>query len=281
MKAIETENLTRTFHSKTAVNGLTFTVEEGEIFGFLGPNGAGKTTTIKMLTGQLEPSSGWARVAGYNVASEYDRVKPAIGVVFEQQNLYERMTARENLAFSANLYGVNGARVDELLEQIGLRDRANDKVQKYSNGMKQRILIARALLHQPKVLFLDEPTRGLDPAVAQDMRRMISNLALQGVTIFLTTHYMEEADQLCHRVAFLNEGKILALDTPARLKVAHGARFVSAQLTGGETITLPLDDPAAGQQIGALAASGKVLTLHSAESTLEDVFIQITGRRLE
>jgi len=281
MNAIETENLTRDFNGKRVVGGLTFAVEQGEIFGFLGPNGAGKTTTIKLLTGQLEPTAGRASVAGYNINTEYDRIKPSIGVVFEFQNLYERQTARENLLFSARMHGVDTRRVDEVLEQMSLTDRANDRVTKFSNGMKQRVVIARALLHNPKIVFMDEPTRGLDPAVAQDVRFLIRNLAEKGMTIFLTTHYMEEADQLCHRVAFLNEGKIVALDTPARLKAYHGERNVTAELADGQSLTLPLDDAEAGKQVGELIALGQVLSLHSAEATLEDVFIKLTGRRLE
>ncbi|MFZ6026400.1 MAG: ABC transporter ATP-binding protein [Chloroflexota bacterium] len=279
--AIEAENLVRAFNGKRVVDGLCFAVAQGEIFGFLGPNGAGKTTTIKMLTGQLEPTAGWARVAGYNVATQYARVKPNIGVVFEHQNLYERQTGRENLHFSAQLYGVGGKRVEQLLELVGLNGRANDKVAKFSNGMKQRLLIARALLHRPKVVFMDEPTRGLDPAVAQDIRRLVRSLADEGITIFLTTHYMEEADQLCRRVAFLDEGQIIALDTPARLKVAYGERVVKAELADGSSLSLALDGADSGRRLGDLVASGQVLTLHSAEATLEDVFIQLTGRRLE
>ncbi len=280
MSVIEVENLTRTFNSRRAVDGLTFAVEEGEVFGFLGPNGAGKTTTIRVLTGQLRPTMGWARVAGCDVVSDRDRLKPQIGVVFEHQNLYERLSGRENLTFSARLYGVERRRVNELLEQVGLGDRAGDRVQHYSNGMKQRLLIARALLHRPRVLFLDEPTRGLDPSMARGIRRLVAELAGQGVTVFLTTHYMEEADQLCQRVAFLNQGRIVALDTPERLKVAHGQRGLTATLYDGARLELALDDPAAGRRLGELVAAGQILTLHSAEATLEEVFTWLTGRGL-
>ena len=164
MKAIEVSNLTRDYNGLRAVDGISFSVEPGEIFGFLGPNGAGKTTTIRMLTGQLLPTSGTAKVAGCDVVTERQQLKPRIGVVFDSQNIYERMSARENLVFFARLYRVRKSRVEEVLAQVGLTERAGDKVQKYSNGMKQRVLIARALLHEPEVLFLDEPTRGLDPA---------------------------------------------------------------------------------------------------------------------
>ena len=241
MKAIEVKNLTRNYDDLCAVDHVSFDVEPGEIFGFLGPNGAGKTTTIKMLTGQLRPTSGEARVVGCDVVDERQELKPQIGVVFEYQNIYERLSARDNLGFYARLYGVNKKRVTEVLAQVGLMGRERAKIKNFSNGMKQRLLIARALLHEPKVLFLDEPTRGLDPGVARDIRTIVSDLSKQGVTVFLTTHYMEEADRLSRRVAIIDQGRIVALDTPEKLKVEHGD----------------------GQEI-----------------TLEDVFIKLTGKSL-
>lgn len=241
MKAIEVEDLTRNYNGLRAVDEISFNVNQGEIFGFLGPNGAGKTTTIKMLTGQLRPTSGQARVMGCDVVEDRENLKPQIGVVFESQNLYERLSGRDNLLFYARLYRVKKERVEEVLEQVGLTGRERDKVQEYSNGMKQRLLIARALLHQPEVLFLDEPTKGLDPNVARELRAIVKELANQGMTIFLTTHYMEEADQLSDRVAIIDHGKIVALDTPERLKAEHGE---------GE------------------------------RTTLEDVFVRLTGRYL-
>lgn len=222
MLAIETYELTRQFDGVSAVDRLSFGVEEGEIFGFLGPNGAGKTTTIRMLTGQLRPTSGLASVWGHDVVRERAQIKPAIGVVFEYQNLYERMSAAENLRFSARLYGINGKRVEQLLEQVGLAAQGRKKAADFSNGMKQRLLIARALLHRPKVLFLDEPTKGLDPGVALEIRSIVLRLKSEGVTVFLTTHYMEEADRLCDRVAILDKGQIVALDTPRSLKQNNG-----------------------------------------------------------
>jgi len=241
MSAIEVQNLTRKYNGQCAVDGISFSVEPGEIFGFLGPNGAGKTTTIRMLTGQLLPTSGNAKVAGFDVVTQRQELKPRIGVVFDNQNIYERMSARENLVFFARLYRVPRSRVDEVLAQVDLTERARDKVQKYSNGMKQRVLIARALLHKPEVLFLDEPTRGLDPHIARDLRKIIVDLANEGMTVFLTTHYMEEADQLSERVAFLDRGQIVAKDTPENLKAQYGK---------------------------------------SKETTLEELFIQLTGNDL-
>lgn len=280
MNAIEVEKLTRAFNTLKAVDNISFSVQSGEIFGFLGHNGAGKTTTIRMLSGQLLPTSGHARVAGCDVITEQRRLKPLIGVVSEHQNLYERMTGRENLEFAVRLYGQDIRRVDETLRQVGLLERAEDNVRKYSNGMKQRLLIARALLHRPQVLFLDEPSRGLDPVVGREIRRLILDLSEQGVTIFLTTHYMEEADQLCDRVAFLSEGRIVALDTPNNLKVAHGQKLVKVTLNNGESFNIGFEDPNAGKELEKLVNEGEVRTLHSAEATLEEVFIQIAGREL-
>jgi ABC-2 type transport system ATP-binding protein len=238
MRAIEAHNLTRDYDQLRAVDQISFTVSPGEIFGFLGPNGAGKTTTIKMLTGQLRPTSGTAKVAGWDIVDQREHLQPSIGVVFEHQNVYERLSARDNLLFTSGLYGVDKSRVNEVLEMVALTDCAKDKVSNFSNGMKQRLLIARALLPNPEIIFLDEPTKGLDPGVARAIRSIVTELARNGVTIFLTTHYMEEADQLCDRVAILDQGQLVALDTPAQLKVQH-------------------DGP---------------------DSSLEDVFISLTGK---
>jgi len=235
MESIKVHNIVREFDDQEVVKGLTFKVDEGEIFGLLGPNGAGKTTTLRMLTGRLRPTSGKAWVAGYDVVSERQSLKPQIGVVFEYQNIYERLSGRDNLRFSARLYGVNRKRVEEVLVQVGLVDKAKVKTKKYSNGMKQRLLIARALLHEPRVLFFDEPTRGLDPNVARDIREIVIALARSGGTVFLTTHYMEEADQLCDRVAIIDQGSIVALDSPENLKSQQAANTledVFVQLTG-------------------------------------------------
>lgn len=280
MNAIEVENLSRTFNDLKAVDNISFSVQAGEIFGFLGHNGAGKTTTIRMLSGQLLPTSGRGQVAGCDVVKEQKRLKPLIGVVSEYQNLYERMSGRENLEFAARLYGQTNRRVDEALEQVGLFERAKDKVRNYSNGMKQRLLIARALLHRPKIVFLDEPTRGLDPVVGREIRRLIVDLSNEGVTVFLTTHYMEEADQLCARVAFLSEGRIVALDTPSHLKTKHGENVVKVTFENGNNLNISLDDQGAGKKLQTLISEGQVRSLHSAEATLEEVFIRIAGREL-
>jgi ABC-2 type transport system ATP-binding protein len=277
---IRTESLSRKFNGILAVDQLSFQVDAGEVLGFLGPNGAGKTTTILMLTGQLRPTSGNASIAGFDIVKQRSNIKPLIGVVFEHQNLYERMSARENLMFFAQLHGVGSKRVDALLERVGLQDRAKDKVKVFSNGMKQRLLIARALLNEPKVLFLDEPTRGLDPTAARTIRETIRRLGETGTTVFLTTHYMEEADQLCRRVAFLSEGKIIALDTPRNLKLKYGERKARVVLDDGSEHLLSFDEAADAAQMKNWMSEGKLLTIHSLEASLEDVFIHLTGRKL-
>jgi ABC-2 type transport system ATP-binding protein len=278
--AIATDNLSRRFGERVAVGGLSFAVARGEVFGLLGPNGAGKTTTINMLTCQLRPSGGSARLLGHDIRQAPQAVKPLIGVVFEEQNLYERMSGRENLAFTASLYGVPGARVDLVLEQVGLRERAKDRVAKYSNGMRQRLIIARALLHQPQILFLDEPTRALDPAATRQVRELVAELGRQGVTVFLTTHDMDEADRLCGRVAIMDLGRIVALDSPRALRLSFGHRVATVLRRDGSEQTFSLDDAGEARLLAALVQSGDLLAVHSQEATLEDAFIALTGRKL-
>jgi len=239
--ADQARDLTKDYDAVRAVDHLTFDVNQGETFGFLGPNGAGKTTTIKMLTGQLRPTEGQATVLGHDTIDARDELQARIGVVFEYQNLYERLTGRDNLRFAARLHGVAARRVDQMLEVLSLTQHAEKRVKHYSNGMKQRLLIGRALLHSPDLLFLDEPTRGLDPNVARDIRAFVRDLSKNGVTVFLTTHYMEEADRLSDRVAILQQGQIRAIGTPQQLKKTYGG---------------------------------------SDQATLEDVFVSLTGKGL-
>jgi ABC-2 type transport system ATP-binding protein len=277
---IRVENLRREFNGRVAVRDLTFAVEEGQVFGLLGPNGAGKTTTINMLIGQLRPTSGRGWIAGFDIATQLERIKPLIGVVFEEPALYERMSGQANLAFFCELQGVSKRRVPELLAQMGLADRAHDKVKTYSQGMKQRLAISRALLNRPRVLFFDEPTRGLDPATARTIREQIAALGRAGATVFLTTHYMDEADYLCHRVAFINEGKIVACDSPESLKIMMGQRLLRVVLKDHSEHFFSLENLDDAARLQAFLASGQVLTLHSQEASLEDVYLKLTGRQL-
>jgi ABC-2 type transport system ATP-binding protein len=299
MPAIEVENLSRIFNSLRAVDNISFSVDAGEIFGFLGHNGAGKTTTIRMLSGQLLPTSGRGRVAGCDIVTEQQRLKPLIGVVSEHQNLYERMSGLENLEFAARLYGQDTQRIGAALKQVDLLDRAGDKVQNYSNGMKQRLLIARSILHGPQIVFLDEPTRGLDPIVGREIRRLIVDMSKQGVTIFLTTHYMEEAQYLADRAAIIVDGQVIAEGSPAELGRSTGAdtevrfrlpdgvgapelplAFASAQADNG-FVTLRTGEPvkALNELTGwALERDVDLSSIEVGRPSLEDVYLELTGR---
>ena len=284
---IKATDLHRRFGQKEAVAGISFSARRGEIFGLLGPNGAGKTTTIRMLTGQIDPSGGSARVADCDVVKDRAQLKARIGVVFEEQNLYDRLSARLNLEFSCWLYDVDKSRVDEVLTLVSLRDRAKDPVRTYSNGMRQRLMIARALLHQPQVLFLDEPSRGLDPIAAREVRETVEQLRQGGTTILLTTHLMEEADQLCQQVAFIVNGRLVANDTPRNLKLTHGERSLVVTLNDQcqknsealNEVTLSMDTPGDQAKLAEWMAAGQVRAVHSREATLEEVFIEVAGVR--
>ncbi|HEX2434130.1 MAG TPA: ABC transporter ATP-binding protein, partial [Gaiellaceae bacterium] len=218
-----TGTLRRKWHNVEAVRGVSFEIQEGELFGLLGPNGAGKTTTIKMLITLLIPTSGTARVLGYDVVKDAREVRRRIGYVFGgERGVYERLSGYDNLRYFAELYGVPPKeihpRIEYLLELVGLKGREQERTEGYSRGMKQRLHIARGLLHDPPVVFLDEPTIGLDPVGARELRATIASLAQAGKTILLTTHYMFEADALCNRIAVINRGEIVAHGTPAELK---------------------------------------------------------------
>jgi ABC-2 type transport system ATP-binding protein len=282
--AITAEHLTYRYGELTAVDDISFTVAEGEILGFLGPNGAGKTTTVKMLTGQARPNGGRATLLGIDIARTPEAVQAQIGVCFEIANLYEQMTAVENLSLFARLFGVRDLDVDALLRRVGLDGRGKDRVAGYSKGMKQRLMVARALVNRPRILFLDEPTEGLDPVSAEAIRDLILEEKSSGVTIFLTTHDMLEADRLCDRVAFINQGRIAALDTPHNLKQTYGRRTVRAQVVGQdgrlESRGITLDTPETAAALQALFSEERVVTIHSEEASLEDIFIHITGRGL-
>ncbi len=277
---VEVEHLARDYGDVHAVDDISFSVAEGEIFGLLGHNGAGKTTTVRMLTGRTRPTRGQARIAGYDVLRDFDRIKPQINLVFEEQNLYERLTGRGNLQLFAELYGQAATRADDLLKLVDLTDAAKRRVKAYSSGMKQRLLVARALINKPRVLFLDEPTKGLDPSSARELRNIMVQLSKEGTTVVLTTHYMEEADELCHRVAFLSHGKIVALDTPRELKLREGNRTATVLLTSREERAVRLDSAADAAQLAEWMTRGEVLTVHSHEGTLADVFIALAGRPL-
>jgi ABC-2 type transport system ATP-binding protein len=282
--AIVTEDLTYRYGQLVAVDHISFKVAECEILGFLGPNGAGKSTTVKVLTGQLRAKEGKVTVLGIDVARNPEKVQAQIGVCFEITNLYEKMSAEENLKLFARLFGVPHFDARTLLQRVGLGGRERDRVEGYSKGMKQRLMVARALVNRPRILFLDEPTDGLDPASAENIRKVILEERERGATVFLTTHDMMEADKLSDRVGFINQGKIVALDTPHNLKQQYGKRALRAQVTGPdgglESREIIMDQPETAGAVQELFGREKVVTIHSEEASLEDIFIDITGRGL-
>jgi len=281
--AIHIRNLTRRFNDLTAVDNISFEILQGEIFGLLGPNGAGKTTTLSMLATMLTPTSGSASVNGIDIEKDPDGVRKSIGIVFQDQSLDEELTAWENMDFHGRLYRIptdeRMRRTEELLKLVELFDRKDDFVKTFSGGMRRRLEIARGLLHHPQVLFLDEPTLGLDPQTRNHLWNYIETLAREkNITIILTTHYMEEADRLCNRIAIIDHGRIIALDTPARLKDS----------LGGDLVTIRSAEPA---RIGpALSAAwihridtrgeDVVISLHNAEEHLSEIVTRITVEKI-
>ena len=245
MNAIQVTQLTKHYPAARgtppvrAVDGIDFTVRQGEIFGFLGPNGAGKTTTIRMLTGLTRPTAGHARVLGFDLASGVTQIKKRVGVVPESSNLYSELSAFENLIFSMQLYGVprkqRAPRADELLSRFRLTEKRDTPFAKLSRGMKRALTIAVALAHRPPLLFLDEPTTGLDVMSARNLRGMIAGLGDEGVTVFLTTHYLEEAERLCDRIAVIVRGRIVALDTVAGLKARRSVEIAQDSQVASNT----------------------------------------------
>ncbi|GAB4279836.1 MAG: ABC transporter ATP-binding protein [Coriobacteriia bacterium] len=282
--AIKVEDIAYSYGDVEAVKGISFDVEPGQIMGFLGPNGAGKSTTIKMLTGQLKPKRGKIFILGMEGGQDRPEIQQRIGVCFEEKNLYLNMTARENLEFFAKLFGISDYDATEALRRVDLAGREDDRVSGFSKGMKQRLMVARALVNQPDVIFLDEPTDGLDPTSSQAIRAVIREEAERGAAILLTTHDMHEADELSDKVAFINEGEIVAMDTPENLKLQFGTRAVRVRLRadgGVREEIIPLDDEGASQRVAELVRDPDLMTVHTEEASLEAIFIQLTGRGLE
>ncbi|WP_433469718.1 ABC transporter ATP-binding protein [Spirillospora sp. CA-128828] len=298
--AVEVDGLTKRFGDVEAVRGIDFTVRPGEIFGFLGPNGAGKSTTINMLCTLLRPTGGRARVAGHDVATERDSVRRNIGLVFQDPTLDGYLSGEQNLRFHAELYGVPrsvaGDRIQQVLEMVNLADRRGDLVQTYSGGMKRRLEIARGLLHSPRVLFLDEPTVGLDPQTRASIWEYIRRLQrTEEITIFMTTHYMDEAE-FCERIAIMDSGRIVALDTPEALKAGVGEDRIRIQTADDEAAIAAIKerfDLEAVVSEGAVTfsvASGEafvprlfaelgvpIRSVNVARPSLDDVFMSFTG----
>lgn len=303
MDIIKAEDLVKEFNGLVAVKGVSFTVREGEVFGFLGPNGAGKTTTINMLCTLLKPTAGRAVLNGFDVVQQSYAVRQSIGLIFQDPSLDERLTARENLEFHAMIYHVppdqRRSRIQEVLKMVELVNRQNDLVRTFSGGMKRRLEIARGLLHYPKILFLDEPTLGLDPQTRNRIWEYIHHLReRESITIFLTTHYMEEAEN-CDRIAIIDYGEIIALDTPENLKKQVGGDVIILKTSNNEKTIDEISqkynlsvkrenesiyfEVSNGEEfipglIDSLSADISFVSLR--RPTLEDVFLKLTGRAI-
>ena len=306
MNAIEIRELTRTFGERVAVDRLTLDIPTGAVFGFLGPNGAGKTTTVRMLTALIAPTAGAARIHGHALGPDNELIRRSVGILTETPGLYERLSARQNLLFFARLYGIERARADaqaeRYLRMMELWERRDDRVGGFSKGMRQKIAIARALLHEPAIVFLDEPTAGLDPEASRMVRDFVKELRAEGRTIFLTTHNLPEADELCDLIGVFSS-RLLRLDTPANLRAGLFGRgtqvrvasdaaawvaavralpFVLGVALRDDALAVKLDDPDAQNPalVQALVAAGaKIRYVEPITHSLEDVYLELIGKK--
>ena len=274
-QVIKADNLGKSFGSFKAISSLTFEVNKGEILGFLGPSGSGKTTTINILTGQLTPDQGQSSILGKSSTNLNEEDLANIGLITENSGYYEKLSLYDNLLFFAKLYDVPQGDLDDLMKRVGLYDRRKTLAEKLSTGMKQRMLLVRAIINKPQVLFLDEPTSGLDPSTSQSIHELIKELQAEGTTIFLTTHDMHEATILCDKIVLLNKGQIVEAGTPSDLiqKYNTDKRVKITYQSGKEDYLL-------FSELGQVSQTDDILTIHSCEPTLEDVFIQLTGGKL-
>ena len=274
-QVIKADNLGKSFGSFKAISSLTFEVNKGEILGFLGPSGSGKTTTINILTGQLTPDQGQSSILGKSSTNLNEEDLANIGLITENSGYYEKLSLYDNLLFFAKLYDVPQGDLDDLMKRVGLYDRRKTLAEKLSTGMKQRMLLVRAIINKPQVLFLDEPTSGLDPSTSQSIHELIKELQAEGTTIFLTTHDMHEATILCDKIVLLNKGQIVEAGTPSNLIQKYNtAKRVKITYQSGEENYLSFSE------LGQISQTDDILTIHSCEPTLEDVFIQLTGGKL-
>lgn len=274
-QVIKADNLDKSFGSFKAISSLTFEVNKGEILGFLGPSGSGKTTTINILTGQLTPDQGQSSILAKSSTNLNEEDLANIGLITENSGYYEKLSLYDNLLFFAKLYDVPQGDLDDLMKRVGLYDRRKTLAEKLSTGMKQRMLLVRAIINKPQVLFLDEPTSGLDPSTSQSIHELIKELQAEGTTIFLTTHDMHEATILCDKIVLLNKGQIVEAGTPSDLIQKYNTdKRVKITYQSGK------EDYLSFSELGQVSQTDDILTIHSCEPTLEDIFIQLTGGKL-
>ncbi|MCH5259466.1 MAG: ABC transporter ATP-binding protein [Lachnospiraceae bacterium] len=279
-KVIEITQVTHRFGDKEVLKEISLSVERGEIIGLLGPSGAGKTTLIKIITGQLRPTSGTVRLAGYDMTKPDKDVYNKIGMMMDNFGLYERLSCYDNLKLYADIYQIGSERITEVLKWVGLYEDRKCPAQKLSKGMKGRLMLARAVLHRPEILFLDEPTSGLDPATTRRIHDMIMNMRSEGMTIFLTTHNMVEAEKLCKHVALLHEGSIVEYGVPEEINRRYNhMNKLRLRLYDGTMTELPNTEEAA-DAVREYLLHRQIETIHSTEPNLEAVFMELTGRSL-
>ncbi len=277
---LQLSHISKRFKTDLALKDISMSLHPGEVLGFLGPSGAGKTTTIKIITGQLRQTSGEARILGTDSTNIDASIYEKIGVVSDNSGIYEKMTVWQNLVMFAQIWGVSNARVEEVLRQVGLGEHRKKQAGKLSKGQTQRLVLARAVLHKPKILFLDEPTSGLDPATAVEIHKMLLDLKAEGMAIFLTTHNMEEATKLCDSVALLHQGEIVEFGSPQELCLKYNTnKRYRVLLDGKEEVVLEQTSENV-DMIADWMRRNQVQRIHSCEPTLESVFLQVTGKAL-
>jgi ABC-type multidrug transport system ATPase subunit len=281
ISSIHIANLVVRYGNFTAVDHLTLDLRQGELFGLLGPNGAGKSSTIRVLIGQRKPSSGSVNILGHDVVSDWDRVKELFGYVPDRENHFEEFTGRRNLQIFAGLYNVPRERIDECFALVELSDAADLPVRAYSLGMRRKLLLARALLHKPRLLYLDEPTANLDIHSAEVVHRILRQLTREGVTVLLTTHNMQEVEAICDRVAILCKGKLVALDSPLRLRQVHVERKADVILNDGERLVIDLDTPEDAVRLSQHLVAGQVESMKTREFNFHETFLKLTGTAFE
>ncbi len=282
---IKVQNLSHSYKKdgKYAIKDVNFEIGEGEIFGFLGPSGAGKSTTQNILAGLLQLQEGDVEVAGYDLKHIKNEMYNKIGMSFEQSNVYSKMTGKENLEFYGKLFDVETRDPQELLDLMGIGDKADIKAEEYSKGMKHRLTFARSMINNPTIWFLDEPTTGLDPAIASEIKDIIRARNKEGVTIFLTTHNMHIADELCDRVGFIVDGEVRLIDSPKNLKLQYGEKFVDVEYINEDEVvkeTLSFIIKEDIERLQEILGKYEIQTMHTKEATLEEIFIKVTGREL-
>ncbi|GCF93377.1 ABC transporter ATP-binding protein [Enterococcus florum] len=277
---LQLRHISKAFSQKQALKDISITLSAGEILGFLGPSGAGKTTTIKIITGQMTQSSGEATILGSDTRKIDENIYENIGIVTDASGIYEEFTVYENLKLFADLLGIPRKRIDQLVERVGLTEQKKQPAGKLSKGQGQRLILARAVLHQPKLLFLDEPTSGLDPTTALEIHRLLLELKEAGMGIFLTTHNMEEATKLCDHVALLNDGKIIEFGTPQEICLRYNTEKQYRILLSTQEEIVLSHTTENTQKLSEWLTRNLIESIHSCEPTLENVFLKVTGREL-